>query len=136
MKPETLQSIAASLASHAKIEPKKGGKKDAHSRYEIKNKNYQRVLIHNARFLFTTDKDDHISILENHSIIIEGDIIKEVLPSDKVKQQNFDIVYDAGKRGGAVITPGLINTHAHIHMYLMRSAMMLDEGESIDETIA
>ena len=129
---EKLQSIASTLKSQTKIEPDKSG----HSRYEINNKNYKRVLIDNARFLFTTDKTDHISILENHSIIIEDDIIKEVLPADKVKKEGFDVIYDAGKRGGTVITPGLINTHSHIHMYLMRSAMMLDEGESIDETIA
>ena len=39
-------------------------------------------------------------------------------------------------RGGIVVTPGLINAHAHPPMYLLRSAMMLDEGESMDETIA
>jgi len=132
---EKLQPIAESLKSQTKIETDKSGPKEDHSRYEIKNKNYKRVLIDNARFLFTTDKNGHISILQNHSIVIEDDIIKEVLPSSKVKKQGFDIIYDAGKRGGTVVTPGLINTHSHIHMYLMRSAMMLDEGENIDETI-
>jgi 5-methylthioadenosine/S-adenosylhomocysteine deaminase len=63
-------------------------------------------------------------------------MISAVLPAEKVSGKNFDLVYDAGKRGGVVITPGFINAHSHPPMYLMRSAMMLDEGESIDETIA
>ncbi len=107
-----------------------------HGRYTIRNKQYKQVLVHNAPFLFTTDKEDHITILKNHSIVIENNIIKEVVPARDVKKKDFDVVYDAGKRGGTVITPGLINTHTHPPMYLMRSAMMLDEGEGVDETIA
>jgi len=107
-----------------------------HSRYTINKKKYARVLVHNIPFLFTTDKDDHILTLQNHSVVIENDIIADVLPAADCSTDGFDIIYDAGKRGGTVITPGLINTHAHVHMYLMRSAMMLDEGENIDETIA
>jgi len=105
-------------------------------RYTINNKNYKRVLIHNAPFLFTCDEHDKISIKEHHSVIIEGDTIVDVLPADKVNTNGFDVVYDAGKRGGIVITPGLINTHSHSHQYLMRSSMQYDEGESIDETVA
>lgn len=107
-----------------------------HDRYTITNTNYKRVLVTNIPFLITCDANDKITILQNHSIVIEGDTINSVLPSEQVKQEGFDVLYDAGKRGGIVVTPGLINTHAHIHMYLMRSAMLLDEGESIDETIA
>ncbi len=107
-----------------------------HSRYDIRNTEYSRVLVHNVPFLFTCNEDDRVKTLENHSIIIQGDTIEDVLPADKVSTQDFDVVYDAGKRGGTVVTPGLINTHTHPPMYLMRSAMMLDEGEGVDETIA
>lgn len=54
----------------------------------------------------------------------------------KGREVSFDVVYDAGKRGGAVVMPGFINTHAHPPMYLMRSAMMLGEEGTVDETIA
>ncbi|MDZ4221810.1 MAG: amidohydrolase family protein, partial [Patescibacteria group bacterium] len=125
------RNIQQSLKAHANFEAEPG----EHGRYAINNKNYKRVLVHNAPFLFTCDENEKIAIKKNHSIIIEGDTIKDVLPADSVDPKGFDVVYDAGKRGGTVITPGLINTHSHTHMYLMRSAMMLDEGESIDETI-
>lgn len=107
-----------------------------HSRHQHHEKEYKRVLIHNARFLFTCNAEDRIQILENHSIVIEDGTIAKVAPERKIAPEGFDLVYDAGKRGGTVITPGLINTHTHPPMYLMRSAMMLDEGEGIDETIA
>jgi len=107
-----------------------------HSRHSIRDVNGKRTLIHNAPFIFTCDEYDKVQVLQNHSIIIDGDTITAVLPASTVNLDNFDIVYDAGKRGGTVLMPGFINTHAHSHMYLMRSAMMLDEGESIDETIA
>lgn len=106
-----------------------------HSRHQIFNKDYRRVLIHNVPFLFTCGVDDHLQILKNHSLIINNGLITSVLPAPEIKLEGFDLIYDAGKRGGVIVTPGLINTHAHSHMYLMRSAMMLDEGEGVDETI-
>lgn len=107
-----------------------------HSRHQITGKNTGRILIHNAPFIFTCGEDDKTQILRGYSLIIEGDTITDVAPANQIQQQNFDLIYDAGKRGGVVITPGFINTHAHPPMYLLRSAMMLDEGEGIDETIA
>ncbi|MBI2636597.1 MAG: amidohydrolase family protein [Parcubacteria group bacterium] len=129
---EPLQQIATSLESKNRFEEEPG----EHGRYAISNQHYRRVLVHNAPFLFTCDENEKIAILKHHSVAIVGDTITDVLPAEEVNPNGFDVVYDAGKRGGIVLTPGLINTHAHIHMYLMRSAMMLDEGESIDETIA
>jgi len=107
-----------------------------HSRYSARTSDYRTVLIHNIPFLFTCNEQDHTTILEHHSIAIKDGTITDVLPAEKIDQKNFDLVYDAGKRGGIVVTPGLVNTHTHPPMYLMRSAMMLDEGEGVDETIA
>ena len=107
-----------------------------HSRHAIRNAQGTRTLIHNAPFIFTCDEDDKMRVLKNHSIIVSGDTITDVALAKGISHENFDIVYDAGKRGGTVITPGFINTHTHPPMYLMRSAMMLDEGEGIDDTIA
>lgn len=94
------------------------------------------MLIHNIPFLFTCDETEKLRCFQNHSIAISGGIIQEVIPSKKAIPGHYNLVYEAGMRGGIVVTPGLINAHAHPPMYLMRSAMMLDEGESIDETIA
>lgn len=110
--------------------------KDEHSRFQHNNKKNQDILIHNIPFTFTCDEKEKLRCFTDYSIIIKGDTIQEFLPSKKVEGKKFDLVYDAGKRGGIVVTPGFINTHSHPPMYLMRSAMMLDEGESIDETIA
>ncbi len=110
--------------------------KDEHSRFQHNNKKNQDILIHNIPFTFTCDEKEKLRCFTDYSIIIKGDTIQEFLPSKKVEGKKFDLVYDAGKRGGIVVTPGFINTHSHPPMYLMRSAMTLDEGESIDKTIA
>ncbi|MDD5489486.1 MAG: amidohydrolase family protein [Candidatus Moranbacteria bacterium] len=108
-----------------------------HTRHKANGgKGKKDVLIHNIPFLFTCDETEKLRCFQNYSIAISNGIIQEVIPAKKAKLQNFSLVYEAGLRGGIVVTPGLINAHAHPPMYLMRSAMMLDEGESIDETIA
>jgi 5-methylthioadenosine/S-adenosylhomocysteine deaminase len=109
---------------------------NTHSRYQVNKKNYRTVLVKNIPFIFTCDEKDKLVILKNHSIAIKDDIITQVEPLEKIKALKFDLIYDAGKRGGTVVTPGLINAHAHIHMYLLRSAMILDEEKSVDETIS
>ncbi len=106
-----------------------------HSRHQFTREQAKRILIHNARFLFTCDEADHILMQAGQSLVIENDLIVESGPAKNFNPKDFDYFYDAHRRGGTVITPGFINTHAHCHMYLMRSAMMLDEGEGIDETI-
>lgn len=94
-----------------------------------------RTLVHNIPFLFTCDVNEKLILKQNHSVIIEGDTITAVVPQETVTPDDYDVVYDAGKRGGVVVTPGFVNTHAHSHMYLLRSAMMLDEEMTVDDTI-
>ena len=106
-----------------------------HSRYQVKNKKYRKILVKNIPFLFTCNEGDHLIFQKNQSIVIEDDIIQEVKPLHRIKAKDFDMIYDAGKRGGVIVTPGLINAHAHIHMYLLRSALVLDEEKSVDKTI-
>ncbi len=53
--------------------------------------------------------------IEKSSILIENDKILEI--SDKISSSNVDKVIDAA---GKLIIPGLINTHTHLSMTLMR----------------
>lgn len=129
------QGLLKKIKRSIKIKPL-SFKGDGHSRYELINRKYERILVHNASFIFTCDEKDKLVYKKNHSIIIEDGIIKSIIPASKVRKRDFDLIYDAGKRGGTVVTPGLINTHSHIHMYLLRSAMMLDEEETVDQTIS
>jgi 5-methylthioadenosine/S-adenosylhomocysteine deaminase len=124
------------LEKNLKKEKKAKEQKSIHSRYKIKKKNYKKILIKDIPFIFTCDKDNKLILKKKNSIEIEDGIITRVWRARNIDTSKYDLVYDASKRGGVVVTPGLINTHSHIHMYLLRSAMMLDEGEGIDEAIA
>lgn len=128
--------ILTKFEKNLKKEKKVKEQKAEHSRYKIKKKNYKKVLVRDIPFIFTCDKDNKLVLKKKHSIEIENGIITKVWRAKNIDTKKYDLVYDASKRGGVVVTPGLINTHAHIHMYLLRSAMMLDEGEGIDEAIA
>lgn len=107
-----------------------------HARYKKNgNKDNKDILIHNIPYLFTCDETEKLRCFENYSIKVSKGIIKEAVSAKKINPKKYSQVYDAGMRGGIVATPGFINVHSHIHMYLLRSAMMLDEEESVDETI-
>ena len=105
-------------------------------RFRFNKKDYKSVVLHNIPYLFTCDENDKLSIVKNHSILIKNGVIKDIVPSANVNTDKYDLVYEAGNKGGVVVTPGLINTHAHPPMYLMRSIMALEEGEKLEETIA
>lgn len=111
---------------------------DVRSRYTVRCNDIRgatRTLVHNIPFLFTCDAHDKLTLKEHHSIVIDGETITAVVPHETIDPARFDVVYDAGKRGGTVVTPGFVNTHAHSHMYLLRSAMLLDEEMTVDDTI-
>ena len=83
---------------------------DLHSRHQFTNEQTKRILIHNARFLFTCDAADHILMQTNQSLVIANDEIIDSGPAANFEPRDFAYVYDAGKRGGTVITPGFITT--------------------------
>lgn len=97
-----------------------------------------KILLLRAPYLISANENGEVEILKDHSIYIEDNAIREVFrPGGEEKALiEADLVYDAGARGGIVLTPGFINVHAHPTMYLMRSAMLLDYGQHLDETIA
>lgn len=114
-------------------------KRKNRSRYTVLGnpKKIKKILIHKAAFVITIDEKDHLKLLPYHSIYIINGKIKSVFPANKSKIpiDKIDLIYDASKRGGIVITPGFINAHAHPPMYLLRSSMTMDKG-TIEKQVA
>ncbi len=108
-----------------------------HTRYEPKSKSRQpkRILIHGAAFVISADVRDKLLVRTNHSLYIVNGVIKEIFPVKQklIPDNKIDLLYDAAKRGGVVITPGFINAHTHPPMYLLRSSMTLDKGNIVDQ---
>lgn len=114
-------------------------KRQEHTRYSFLNKSgkTKRVLIRGATFVITVDGNNRLAVFKNHSIYIVNGIIKSVFPAKKnlVSNKKIDLIYDAGIRGGIVVTPGFINGHAHPPMYMLRSSMTLDKGDIREQVI-
>lgn len=112
-------------------------KRKNRSRYTVlgQPKKIKRVLIHGATFVVTTDAKNRLQVLANRSVYIVDGKIKEVFPANKksIPINKIDLIYDASKRSGIVVTPGFINAHAHPPMYLLRSSMTLDKGNVVDQ---
>jgi len=73
------------------------------------------TLIH-AKWIMTGEDNHHI--LEHHSLVIQNKKILAILPSHEAKQK-----YQANKEehySSHLITPGLINSHTHLAMNLLR----------------
>lgn len=115
------------------------GKSRQHTRYSLVGhpRHLRRILIENAPFMVTVDGRDKLQVLPRHSIYIVGDTIQAVFPArqKKIPRSKIDLMYDAGKRGGVVVTPGFINGHAHPPMYLLRSSMTLDKGDIREQVV-
>ena len=94
-----------------------------------------KILIHGAPFVITIDDQNRLKVLANRSIYIVDGVIKSVFPTSRkaIPVNKIDLIYDASKRGGIVVTPGFINGHAHPPMYLLRSSMTLDKGDIRDQ---
>ena len=112
-------------------------KRKNRSRYTMlgQPKKLKRILIHGAAFVITVDGAGKLQVMPNRSIYIIDGKIKEVFPMNKksIPINEIDLIYDASKRSGIVITPGFINAHAHPPMYMLRSSMTLDKGNIVDQ---
>lgn len=72
-------------------------------------------LIENARYVITSNKDNEI--LQNYSIAISDGVISHFAPAEKLTHLLPENRYDAT---GKLLSPGLINTHTHLGMSLLR----------------
>ena len=72
-----------------------------------------KILLKNCRFIITQDSKRRI--LENKSVLIEGNKIAKI--SRSIKAKEGCIVLDCSED---VVMPGLINMHSHVPMNLMR----------------
>ncbi len=107
-----------------------------HTRYQLvgRPKKMRRILISDAAFTISADAKNKTRVKKHRSIYIVNGVIKEVFSGkNKIPLSKIDVIYDAGKRSGIVITPGFINAHAHPPMYLLRSSMTLDKGNIVDQ---
>lgn len=111
--------------------------KTHHSRYSSYNADDvpQSILIKDGSYLITVDDKDEVVVLRGKSIHIEDGIIKKIMAAGDEGDilQSVDMVYNAGLRGGIVITPGLVNTHSHPPMYLLRSTTLLNNETATTE---
>lgn len=60
---------------------------------------------------------DSCKLIENAYIVINGNLI-EYIGKEKPETEDFDYVIDGENR---VVMPGLVNTHTHLAMTLLRS---------------
>ncbi len=51
-----------------------------------------------------------IECLKEHSIILEDDLIKDIIPTNSVSKNNFEMIIDLSEK---VVLPGLIECHTH-----------------------
>ena len=75
------------------------------------------ITIIKARWILTVNPQ--FELLEQHALIIKQDVIQDILPIDQLSPQQLEQseVYELDNH---VLMPGLINTHTHAAMALMR----------------
>jgi 5-methylthioadenosine/S-adenosylhomocysteine deaminase len=95
------------------------------------------IIIHKPKFIITTNADDQVEVINDKSIFIRDGIIEDVFDPKKcpVDLNEVDLIYDASKRSGLAVTPGFVNAHAHPPMYLLRSSLLLEKGETLEKTL-
>src|SRR4030067_1853255 len=79
-----------------------------------------RKVLHNPSQIITVDTKgknykrgnelNEINSIENHSIILEDGIIKDVLPNSSLKINSSDIIVDVKDK---IVLPGLVECHTH-----------------------
>lgn len=75
------------------------------------------LLVENCVVLRIAKDRPEVTLLANHDIIVKNNRIEAVQPTGKANPSRFDQVIHAN---GMVAMPGLINTHAHVPMVLLR----------------
>ena len=68
----------------------------------------------NARWIITVDNEN--TVLENHALIIQNDIILDILPQADAIKYKPEQVSDLNEHA---IFPGFINAHTHAAMSLL-----------------
>ncbi len=74
------------------------------------------LIVNNATIVTVNDKRE---ILEDHSVVVRGNKIQEIGPSNLLKKKYRDTVKILNGRG-KIIFPGLINTHNHLYQSLLK----------------
>ncbi|MCH7826729.1 MAG: imidazolonepropionase [Bacteroidetes bacterium] len=54
---------------------------------------------------------NNIETIEDHSLIIENNLIKDFIPNTSVKKNQFDLIIDAKDN---IVMPGLVECHTHL----------------------
>jgi 5-methylthioadenosine/S-adenosylhomocysteine deaminase len=75
------------------------------------------LTIIKARWILTVNPQ--FELLEHAALVIEGDEIQRILPVDELQPQELDLA-DVFELENHVLMPGLVNTHTHAAMSLMR----------------
>lgn len=93
------------------------------------------IVIKDGSYLITVDNKEDVVVQRGKSLLIRNGIIEDIRDAGQEKDwlATADIVYDAGLRGGTVITPGLVNAHSHPPMYLLRSTTLLNNETATTE---
>lgn len=68
-----------------------------------------------AKWLITCEDN---SILEDHALVIENGLIKEILPATKIKERHPDVTVQHFPSHALI--PGFVNSHTHIPMNYFR----------------
>lgn len=104
-------------------------------RYNGASRTPRSIVIKDGSYIISANASDDVEVLVGKSILIEDGIIKAIVNAGEEQAWlgQVDLVYDAGIRGGIVITPGLINAHSHPPMYLLRSTTLLRNDHATTE---
>lgn len=96
----------------------------------------RRILIYRAPYIITVDDKNKLRYLRDMSVLIHDGIIVDVLKgSKKIDLNALDLMYDASRRGGIILTPGLVNAHAHPPMYLLRSTLIENSLQMLESAL-
>jgi len=56
------------------------------------------------------DEFSDVNVIDDHSVVIEDDLIADIIPNSSVKKSSFDAILNLN---GKIILPGLIECHTH-----------------------